>query len=409
MNAPRKPIYRIAAIWLAWAFIVIGYQAYADARLDLQPPDYALTWTPAETIPGSQDGKIYLNEPFMNRQVAWDSEYYLSIATVGYRDPAVWGLTSPDRRSISGNYAFFPFYSYVIRIVRLPILLLGLTPVAASTLGGEIVSLLGTLGAMLALYDMTCEELGDEGGIRAAFYLLIYPAGFFLAMVYTEGLFVGLAFGSMALIRRRKWVPGTALAGCAVWTRAVGIALIIPLGIAWLQEMDWRSFSLRPFPWRLLGKALLALTPLAAYWLWRRFFYVEFTIVEHFYFGRRLFALHDSYRVWSDAASTITGANPQAAAYYLLEFAAMIFGVAACLLTLRRYPGVALFGLLAIVIAVTSQSAQGMLRYVMVAPSVFIVLSRAGRSQVFDRAWTTASTLLMGLHAMLFASNFWAG
>ena len=409
MRQLRKPIYQITAIWLAWALIVIGFQAYADARLDPQPPDRVLLWTPAVTTVGSLDNRIYLNEPFMNHQVAWDSEYYLSIATVGYDDPAVWGMTSPDGQFISGNYAFFPLYPYMIRIVRLPILLLGLTSIAASTLGGVIISLLGTLGAMLALYDITRDELEDTGGIRTAFYLLVYPAAFFLAMVYTEGLFVGLAFGSMALLRRKKWLLSAILAGCATWTRAVGIALILPLAIAWLQEVDWRSFSLKPFPWRLLGRALLVLTPLAAYWLWRRFFNIEFTIVEHFFFGRRLFAFRDSYQVWLDAAANLTGPNSQAAAYYLLEFAAMGFGVVACLLTLRRYPGISLFGLMAIIIPAASNSAQGMLRYVMVAPPVYIVLSRAGRSQAFDRAWTVASTLLMGLHAMLYAFNFWAG
>lgn len=410
MDVLRRPVYRIVLIWLAWALILIGYQAYSDARLNPQTPDYVLPWTPAETAPDIQDGKVYLNEPFMNRQVAWDSEYYLSIATVGYDDPDVWSLISPDGQvSLSGNYAFFPLYPFLIRVVRLPLLLLGLTPIATSTLGGVIVSLLGTLGAMLALYDITRDELEDEGGIRTAFYLLIYPAGFFLAMVYTEGLFMGLAFGSMALIRRKRWVLAALLAGCAVWTRAVGVALIIPLALAWFQEVDWKDFSFDPFPWRLLGKALLVLVPLFAYWLWRRFFNIGFTVVEHYYFGRQLFHFAESYRGWSRAASMITGLIPQTAAYYLLEFTAMIFGTVACFLTIRRYPGLSLFGLLAILIAASSVVTQGMLRYVMVAPSIFIVLSRAGRSQVFDRAWTVASTLLMGLHAMLFAFNFWAG
>ena len=47
---------------------------------------------------------------------------------------------------------------------------------------------------MIALYDLTQESLGEDGAMRAAFYLLIFPTGFFLVQVYTEGLFVGLAF-----------------------------------------------------------------------------------------------------------------------------------------------------------------------------------------------------------------------
>ncbi|MBN1120628.1 MAG: hypothetical protein JXJ17_06085 [Anaerolineae bacterium] len=405
----RKPASKLVMIWLAWALIVIGFQAYATARLELQPPDYALIWTPESTTPGSQDDRTYLNEPFMNRQVAWDSEYYLSIATGGYEDPEIWSLQSPDGQSLSGNYAFFPFYPFLIRIVRLPLLLFGLTPIGASALGGVIVSLLGTLTATFALYDMTREELEEKGAIRTAFYLLICPAGFFLAMVYTEGLFVGLAFGSMALVRRKRWGWSALLAACAVWTRSVGVALVVPLAVAWLKEIDWKHFSLKPFPWKLVGKGLLVLIPLAAYWLWRRFFNIEFTLLEYFYFGRERFAWQKAREGWEYAYAMFRDGHIQSTAYYGLEFAATIFGTLACLLTLRKYPGVSLFGLVAIFIAVTSGAPQGMHRYVMVAPAVFVVLSRAGRSEVFDRAWTILSTLLMGLYAMLYAFDFWAG
>ncbi len=33
---------------------------------------------------------------------------------------------------------------------------------------------------MLALYDLTRDSLGENGGLRAAFYLVIFPTGFFL-------------------------------------------------------------------------------------------------------------------------------------------------------------------------------------------------------------------------------------
>ncbi len=62
---------------------MLAFQGWIGARLDLKTPDHALFWTPAETTPGSQDGKPYLNEPFLNEQVAWDSEFYLSAATHG--------------------------------------------------------------------------------------------------------------------------------------------------------------------------------------------------------------------------------------------------------------------------------------------------------------------------------------
>jgi|SRR5690349_67552 len=52
-------------------------------------------------------------------------------------------------------------------------------------------------------------------------------------------------------------------------------------------------------------------------------------------------------------------------------------------------------------------TAQGIHRYILGAPAVFITLAGWGNKPVFDRAWTMLSILLMGLLAMLFAFNMW--
>jgi Gpi18-like mannosyltransferase len=88
--------------------------------------------------------------------------------------------------------------------------------------------------------------LGEEGGFRAAFYLLIFPTGFFLAQVFSEGLFIGLAFACIALLRRKRWIWASLLAALAVLTRAVGLALILPFAWAWLEELGGK-FSFRRF------------------------------------------------------------------------------------------------------------------------------------------------------------------
>src|SRR5512142_2158598 len=85
----------IFLIWLAWVLIVIGFQALATARFQPQWPDHAQEWTEEYTVPSKyQKGRIYLLDPFMNNQVAWDSEYYLGTAIGGYDDPHIPHLTS---------------------------------------------------------------------------------------------------------------------------------------------------------------------------------------------------------------------------------------------------------------------------------------------------------------------------
>jgi hypothetical protein len=348
--------------------------------------------------------------------VAWDSEFYLSIALNGYDDAAVRAI-GPDDDPISLNYAFMPFYPLVTRVVAFPLRLLGLTPIATATLAAVLVSAAGTLAAMLALYDLVADDLGEAGGLRAAFYLVAFPSGFFLAQVYTEGLFVGLAFSCLALIRRNHLMGAAVLGALAAWTRAVGVALLIPLVLPWIRsgewmalDLEWRQIFLQGPPWRALGRGLLAVAPLAAFAAWRFSpLGAGFSFIEENYFGRGLLSLGTTYFNWSDAFRSLWGDNPQRAAYYAIEFGGIALGLAAVPATWRRYPGLAAFSLVVVLLSLTSGPAQGMHRYILGAPSVFVALSQWGRNPGLDRGWTIFSVLLMGMLATLFSFNMWTG
>jgi hypothetical protein len=418
---------------------MVGYQIYVPARLSLATPDNALAWTADETQPGSQDGKIYLNEPFLNQHVSWDSEYYLAIAIGGYEDPdisrvgntinesvgsgfGIWPFSASSGSDeplpgISKSYAFFPFYPFLIRLFSAPLSLLGMNPIATATLAGVTISLFGTLVGMQALYELGRDELGEHGGLRAAFYLIIFPSGFFLAQVYTEGLFVGLAFSSLALLRRgyRGWA--VLLAVLATFTRAVGVALIIPLLMSWLREgtwheldLEWRQIYFKGIPWRVIGSALIILAPLFAFFVWRiSYFGMAFSAIEAQFFGRGLLSFGMAFITWSSAFRDLFGSNSQAAAYYLIEWGGIILGFTACIAGIKRYPDLAWYGLVVVFLSFTSGPAQGMHRYILAAPPVFLFLSELGKKQAFDRIWSLASILLMGILAMLYTFNMWTG
>lgn len=434
-----KPVQKIFLIWLAWALILIGYQTLVQSRFQPNRPDKALSWTEYETNADSNKGKIYLTEPFLNTQVAWDSEYYLSIATVGYDDPAVGGIKpnfnwenqavcTPGKppECYSRSYAFFPFYSYASRAVAMPLHLLPLTPIAASTLAAVLVSLFGALGAMLALYDLTKDELEESGALRAAFYLLIFPSSFFLAQVYTEGLFVGLAFGALAMLKRRQWLLAGLLAAFATWTRAAGALLFLPLIGTWAIDLyglllykqrksnaeskTENTDAQKPkLLWHTLLNLICAFGPVFAYLIWNATLGDAFHKVEDLYFSRGFMLIDQSIKAWDVAYKSFIGSNLQARTYYSIEFASIAIAVLACLLTIKRYPLISVFGLLVIAFSFFSGAAQGMHRYVLAVPSIFILLARWGKNPVFDRAWTIISILMMGLMATLFSFDFWAG
>ena len=424
----KKTFFRnILPLWLAWVLIVIGFQALSTARFLPKWPDRAQDWTERSTGSRYQQGDVYLLDPFMNNQVAWDSEYYLGIATGGYNDLRVptlttYGETIPANQpgvnlkgSYSLSYAFFPLYPWIIWLFHWPLKIFGLDPIATSTLGGVIVSALGTLAGMLALYDLTRDSLDEDGAMRAVFYLLIFPTGFFLVQVYSEGLFVGLAFGCLAMLKRRQWIPAALLGAAATLTRAVGVALVIPMAIAWIRtsewidlDLEWRQIFFQGIPWRPLGKALLVFTPLVAFLIWK-FSYLgqAFDYVEANFFGRGVLNLDYAYFAWAEAFKSMFIGNPERTAYFLTEFIGLTIGVATCVACLKYIPEVAWFSLAVLVISWGSGPAQGIQRYVLAAPAVFIMLARWGKNPVFDRAWTIFSLLLMGLLAMLFAFNYW--
>jgi hypothetical protein len=107
-----KPTRVILFTWIAWVLIVIAFQALATARLSPKYPDHALEWTSESTYEGYQKGRLLLLEPFMNRQVAWDSEYYLAIATGGYDDPRTPHLTPQGVQIPIGDHNITQLVSY---------------------------------------------------------------------------------------------------------------------------------------------------------------------------------------------------------------------------------------------------------------------------------------------------------
>jgi hypothetical protein len=405
----RRSILILTGIWLGWFLILYGFQRLATARLEVQRPDTAVIWSQYLTREDSERRSVYLQEPFLNDQVAWDSEYYLGIAVGGYDDPRAGRETNPDTGVVTPrNYSFFPLYPYWMRGLSVPLRIFGLNPIAAAALAGVVISLLGTLAGMIALYDLTADYFDPESRLRAVFYLLIFPSAFFLAQVYTEGLFIGLAFGSLALTKRGRWLWASLLAVLAAWTRAYGALLVLPLAYAWWTAPGRKTvFQGNPWKWILQGVSVLA--PAAAYTLWRFSALGRgWAELQSYYFGRGFLSIQNSILTWI-AGFWYAATNPPAGVYFGIELVVLLIALAAGLALLRKDPLVALYSLAVVAISVFSGSAQSMERYMLAAPAVFIVLSRLGRNPAFDRFWTLVSLLIMGMSAMLFSFNFWVG
>ena len=97
----------------------------------------------------------------------------------------------------------------------------------------------------------------------------------------------------------------------------------------------------------------------------------------------------------------------QRGANYSIIIVLFLVALVACFKCMKEYPEVAWLSLTILLISWGSGPASGMHRYVLTTPAVFIALADWGRNPVFDRVWTLASILWLGLLSALFAMDMW--
>jgi hypothetical protein len=97
--------------------------------------------------------------------------------------------------------------------------------------------------------------------------LALFPTAFFFSAVYSESLFLLLSVGAIYLARRGRWRGASAAAALTSLTRAVGVVVLLPLALIYLEQHGWRPSR------RWLGGAGLgvaALSPLLFFLLLQR-------------------------------------------------------------------------------------------------------------------------------------------
>ena len=202
---------------------------WAAAHLAL----FALAWA-AGWAYRSTPGDVPLTGAFEH----WDASLYRNIAQYGYF----------SSHSTAHNVAFFPGYPLVLAAAHLILRNWVLSELAIPGIAGcfAVVSL-----ARLA------------GNHRVVLYLLAMPAAVFLAVGYTESLFLALAIPAWRAATRGRWYRAALLAGLAGLVRPNGVFLTCALVVIALAG---------PRGERILNAATacLALTGPAAYevYLW---------------------------------------------------------------------------------------------------------------------------------------------
>ncbi len=331
----------------------------------------------------------------------WDGQWYLKIATEGYR---------PN----DGTAAFFPLYPWSVKVF-------GWLAGERYAWAGTLLSGLFFLAALVLLHRLIRLDFHPKDAHRTIFYVAAFPMAFFFWAVYSESLFLMLAVATLLAARTHRWWWAGVAVSFAIWTRATGALLLLPL--AW--EM-WRAFHpsmptaaepavmppARPSP-RIVASFLLPIISILGLLAW-----------SNIQFGSPLAAL-DTQTVWlrhfswpwetvwnafGAAFKTSFEYQPENQNWtYLVSFlVAVVLGV----LSLRWLRGsYSIYLWTGILFPLFSATKGNPLlsypRFLIVLFPMFIVLGLLGRNRYAHQIITWVSLVLLALFTIRFVNWYW--
>lgn len=105
-------------------------------------------------------------------------------------------------------------------------------------IAGFIVSNLSLIIAGIFLYRLTEMDFGEEIAWRSLRYLLFFPFSFFLAIIYSDSLFLALTLIALYYMRKQKWFLVGIVGLLASMTRNFGVLLVVPALVEYLQSSE---------------------------------------------------------------------------------------------------------------------------------------------------------------------------
>ena len=154
----------------------------------------------------------------VNLPLRFDAGWYLSIARNGY----MWTPRDVGRQQ---NIAFFPAFPMAMRLVGR---ISGASGIAY-IYGGLLISHVAFLWALMLLYQLARDDLGEPAAAGAVLLLASYPFSVFHGAVYTESLFLLAALGAVLEFRHNRWGHAILWGLLAGLTRPNGCLLALTL------------------------------------------------------------------------------------------------------------------------------------------------------------------------------------
>jgi hypothetical protein len=327
----------------------------------------------------------------------WDALWYSSIAQDGYQYHG-------EREAT--NVGFFPLFPLVNGVI---LRLTGL-PVEAS---GALVSTIVTLFACVMLYKLTVGETDDPGTARrTVLYLIAFPAAYYLAIGYSEALYLLCVLGVFYFARQGRWWWCGALAFLAGLARLHGALLIVPLGYEYFRQKQWNLRAiLRPEIITVLAAPLGVLA--FNFYLNAQFgqpagyFSPYFQIQTMFFKGIRTEAF-PTFPGTTLANSLFGLFNGRPSTESIAVMAALVFLLIMTVEVWARLPRVyGVYMLTVVLFSLVGGDLISLPRFVLPMFPAFIALAQLGKREWADRLILIPSLMLQGVLALMFTKGYW--
>ena len=280
--------------------------------------------------------------------VAWDGQWYLSIAQFGYHANAI---QAADLVGGHHDFAFYPGWPLLIKVASLGGVL------SADLISVLLANVLFVLAAV-AVYALFRDRFSERTALWGTLLLAFNPASYVFSMAYTESLFV-LLVGLYFLNRYGRAAP--VLAALSMLVRVAGLALGASAAV---------MFALNRAPRiRLVQVGVVIGLVFGAWWvyLWRLT-----GRLDGWFLGSASWAPYEGIRAIQRELVTHPSRELVWGAFVVL----MIVG---CLLMLRRHLDMAVYGLVAIALSLAAAPAGSMARHAMVAfPAFGMIADKLG-------------------------------
>lgn len=326
----------------------------------------------------------------------FDGVHYLTIINKGYVGT---GLIQ----------AFFPAYPLIIFLIS------EVLPISKIVIGVGI-SLISTYLATKLILNLYSQNNLNKNLLILA--LFSFPTSFFLATMYSEGLFLMLVLATFLMADRKKWLIAAMIAAVASATRIVGVLLVPALLIELWDEKKYhlsyaqvREYFVSNF--KIILTIGLGTTGLLAYMLYLNYNFSDplfFIYVQEEFGSGRSESLISYPQVIFRYLKILITARPFDLKYYsyVLEF---ISGTVPLALLLLHYKKIRkshlFFSVMAILIPTLTGTFTSLPRYVMVAFPIYYLLAITLNNSKYKIPYFVISTFLLIINIILFVQGYW--